>query len=192
MHLAHEAESLANDLPEPLHHYSTRADVAKAIARIDPDRAEAIARSITDLGHQSAALALLVDAWALTAPDRAESIARSIHDPIQQADALTHLARAVANTNSSRTGIAKHAAAETSSLNIPSTTTELAPRQSSKRLLAIALSVAPMERALPALPVVAPTVLHALATELMDNQGPRRRDPRTSRPDTVRTESKTK
>ncbi|MEV0299168.1 hypothetical protein [Nocardia sp. NPDC050710] len=170
VNLAREVVSLVDDLPEFLHHFSTRADVVKAIARIDPDRAEAIARSISDLGHQSAALTLLVDAWALTAPDRAESIALSIHDPIQQADALTRLAAALAKSNSSRNGIAKHAAVETSSLNRPSATTELTPRQS-KRLLAIALSVAPMERALPAFPVVAPTVLHAIAVELMDNQG---------------------
>ncbi|WP_157106166.1 hypothetical protein [Nocardia sienata] len=166
MRLAHEAEVLANNIHEPLHHYSTRADVAKAIARIDPDRAEAIARAITDLGFQSAAFAQLAAAWALSAPDRAESIARSIHDPIQQANALTHLAQVVAATGSSLTGIAGHAEAGATSLNVLCATSELASRQPA-RLLAIALSVAPWERALPALPVVAPTVLHALTTELV-------------------------
>ncbi|HEX5494485.1 MAG TPA: hypothetical protein VFX70_07945, partial [Mycobacteriales bacterium] len=78
------------------------ADVAGAVARIDPGRAERIARSVTDSPSQAQALADVAAAVAGTDPDRAEWLARSISDPHWRARAFSGVAGAVVRADPDR------------------------------------------------------------------------------------------
>ncbi len=143
------------------------AFLAAAVASFDPDRAETIAHSITHPWAQDQALTSLAEALAGTDPDRAEAIARVITDPKQQAVVLTRLAAVVATDpdraeSLHRSGIAK---AE-SVIGISAASIAEPVRRRAKRLLALAWSIARWEVPLPALPVVDPSVLRALVSEV--------------------------
>jgi len=85
------------------------ADIARALAITDPDRAtrvivdaERIAQSLTDEDSKAEALADIARALAATDPDRAERIAQSLTDEDSKAWALIDIAGALAATDPDR------------------------------------------------------------------------------------------
>ncbi len=89
-----DAERIAQSITNKYWKASALAEVATALAAIDPDRAEHIARSITSESSKATALAEVAAALAATDPDRAERTARAITDEFWKARALVMIAEA--------------------------------------------------------------------------------------------------
>ena len=104
-----DAERIARSITSVSEKATALAEVAKALAATDPDRAERIARSITSESSKAKVLAEGAAALAATDPDRAarlmadaERIARSITDKSEKATALAEVAAALAATDPDR------------------------------------------------------------------------------------------
>ncbi|MGK8503524.1 hypothetical protein [Nocardia asiatica] len=165
--LADNAEAIARAITESGDHANSLTEIARNVAGFDPDRAETIAHSISHPWARDQALTGLAEALANTDPDRAETIARAITAQQEQAAVLTRLAAVVAtdpdrDENLDRSGIA----GAQSVIGIPAASLAEPVLRRSKRLLALAWSIARWEVPLPALPVVEPSVLRALASEV--------------------------
>jgi hypothetical protein len=91
--LTAEAETAARSIDYAGWRAEALAEVAKAVAAADPERAEAIARSIKDAASRAQALAGVAKAVAAADPKRAEAIARSIDDAFWRSSTLANLAR---------------------------------------------------------------------------------------------------
>jgi truncated hemoglobin YjbI len=105
-----DAERIAQSITDEFSKAEALAEVVRALAATDPDRAERIAQSIsqsiTSEFSKGEALAHVARALAATDPDRAERIAQSITsgdlEARSKAEALAYVARALAATDPQR------------------------------------------------------------------------------------------
>ena len=104
-----DAERTARSITSESSKAIALAEVAKALAATDPDRAarlmadaDASARSITSESSKATALAEIARALAATDPDRAERIAQSITSEYLKASVLAEVATALAATDPDR------------------------------------------------------------------------------------------
>jgi hypothetical protein len=160
--IAQQAEDTARSIPVVDEQAQASPMLVEALAATGEfTKAEETARSIADPDRQAWALTGLVDALAAAGEfTKAEETARSIADPDRQALALTDLVRALAlagdfdKAEETAGSIATPVQQAKALVSIA----DLADRPISRRHLARALSVGPVEIALPAVARIEPVV----------------------------------
>ena len=100
--LVGEAEAAVRSIEDASVRSSALAEVAKAVAEVDPERGEALARSIEDGLGRGMALAGVAMAVAVANPERGEALARSIENVSALPIALSGVAKEVAKTDPQR------------------------------------------------------------------------------------------